>query len=233
MRIPIALLVMSAAATAQEKRAGETVPFELKQNLVHVKAAVNGVEGLFVWDTGSGTTEVAPASAAKFGLKVEKGLAEAASVGLGRAVVRNLPIVVAEGRRKAVDGVLGFNYISRFVTTLDYRKSTIRLEPVDDAAPAKGAATAGFSYRTIGDDEANEIGVEGGVVVSRVAAGGPAEAAGLKKGDIVQEVDGRRCDTAEDWQKVLSSAKPGDVVKLSVIRDKKDVDITLTLEARK
>ena len=92
---------------------------------------------------------------------------------------------------------------------------------------------AGFCYRTIGDDEANEIGVEGGVVVVKVAAGTPAEKAGLKKGDIIQEINGKRCDTAEDWQKVLAKANPGDAVKLVVIRDKKDVTVELTLEARK
>ncbi len=104
--------------------------------------------------------------------------------------------------------------------------------PMNAAAALLLAVTAGFSYRTIGDDEANELGVEGGVVVCKVAADSPAEKAGLKKGDIIQEIDGRRCDTAEDWQKVLAKAKAGDVVKLTVIRDKKDVDIELTLEAR-
>jgi len=92
---------------------------------------------------------------------------------------------------------------------------------------------AGFCYRTIGDDEANEIGVEGGVVVVKVAPGTPAEKAGLKKGDIIQEINGKRCDTAEDWQKVLSKAEPGDVATLIVIRDKKDVEVKITLEARK
>jgi serine protease Do len=94
------------------------------------------------------------------------------------------------------------------------------------------AVIAGFSYRTIGDDEANEIGVEGGVVVGKIAAGTPAEKAGLRKGDIIQEINGRRCDTAEDWQRVLGKGKPGDVVKFIVIRDKKDVTVELTLEAR-
>jgi len=247
MRMLIALLAMSTAVAAQEKRVGDTVGFELKQNLIYVKATVNGVEGVFFWDTGASVTVVKPACAEKFGLKVGTApFADAKTIGVGKAVVQDLPIAVIEVPQAAMltyDGILGFNFISQFVTTLDYKKSTIRLEPCDyvplhpaealKLALAKGPATAGFSYRTIGDDEANEIGVEGGVVVSKVAAESPAEKAGLKKGDIIQEVNGRRCDTAEDWQKVLSTAKAGDVVKLSAIRDKKDVEIQITLEARK
>ncbi|HXX94679.1 MAG TPA: PDZ domain-containing protein [Planctomycetota bacterium] len=96
--------------------------------------------------------------------------------------------------------------------------------PLLQEAPA---ATLGFSYRTIPDDLANEIGVEGGVEVRAVASGGPAAQGGLKKGDIVRKVNGRRVDTARQYQTVLGSIRPGDAVVLGVVRERKELELRL------
>ena len=46
-----------------------------------------------------------------------------------------------------------------------------------------------------------------GVVVTSVENGGPAEAAGLQRGDVIQEVNHEVVKTLEDYQKASSALK--------------------------
>jgi serine protease Do len=100
------------------------------------------------------------------------------------------------------------------------------------AAADSPPATLGFSYRTLPDDLANEVGLEGGVEVRAVALGGPAAKGGLRKGDIIREVKGKRVDTADQYRALLGSIKPGDVVPIKIVRERKDVEIKLTAAER-
>jgi regulator of sigma E protease len=71
-------------------------------------------------------------------------------------------------------------------------------------------------------------------VVGEVLKGSPAEKAGLKKGDRVVEIDGKRIDTWEDMTQIVSSSpeKPlvfemrrdGSVVDRTIVPEKKTVD---------
>lgn len=62
----------------------------------------------------------------------------------------------------------------------------------------------------------------GAVVVAEVAAGGPAEKAGVKTGDIITAVDSQKLTTFDSLKNYISSRKPGDSVALSVRRVKSD-----------
>jgi S1-C subfamily serine protease len=90
----------------------------------------------------------------------------------------------------------------------------------------------GFSYRTLPDDLANEVGLEGGLEVRAVASGGPAAQGGLRKGDIIRQINGRRVDTAEQYRVRLGSIRAGDAVTLAIVRDRKDVEIHLVAAER-
>lgn len=86
-----------------------------------------------------------------------------------------------------------------------------------------------------------------GVYVSDVVAGGPAEKAGLKGGtvptqaagyykggDLIVAVDGKTVkDFSEMFNYIVVNKDPGDVVVFTVIRDGKEVDVSLTIEARR
>ncbi|MCF2532922.1 S1C family serine protease [Yinghuangia soli] len=63
-----------------------------------------------------------------------------------------------------------------------------------------------------------------------VRPGGPADRAGLKPGDVVTAIDGKRVDDAEELIVAVRSKAPGDQVALTVQRDGKDVELKLTLE---
>jgi S1-C subfamily serine protease len=56
------------------------------------------------------------------------------------------------------------------------------------------------------------------VVVTDVAAGSVAEAAGIKEGDLILEVNRRRTATVDDFKKAVAALKPGDAVPVQVER---------------
>jgi len=67
---------------------------------------------------------------------------------------------------------------------------------------------------------------ESGLLVNRLTKDGPAEKAGIKVGDIVVRVNGKKVDTVGGLSELIQDSKKGDKVKLEIIRDKKP----LTLE---
>ena len=221
-----ALIALSSTARPQDPpRAGETVGFQLRNGAILVEATVNGKGPFtFVFDTGAGMTALKPEAAGKAGVA---GATEADSIALGKAAAKKVKVAVAATVPDGCDGVLGYTFLSRFVSTIDYGAGTIRLVPVGDAV-----ATLGFSYRTIPDDLANEIGLEGGLEVRAVAAGGPAAKGGLRKGDLIRDVYGKRVDTAEQYRALLATIRPGDAVALKVVRDRKDVEVKLVAAER-
>jgi S1-C subfamily serine protease len=65
-----------------------------------------------------------------------------------------------------------------------------------------------------------------------VIDGSPAQAAGLKAGDIVTAIDGRRIDAANGLDDILSLYEPGDRLTLSVLRGGEELQIGITLGTR-
>ena len=68
-----------------------------------------------------------------------------------------------------------------------------------------------------------------GALVSDVASGGPAEAAGLKSGDVVVQFDSRPVDDASQFKIRVAETAPGSKVSLVVNRngESKNFDVTL------
>ena len=61
------------------------------------------------------------------------------------------------------------------------------------------------------------------------AAGGPADKAGLKSGDIVLQVGGKPVENASDMARLISSARPGQPLALEIWRNKASRTLTVTL----
>jgi len=55
-----------------------------------------------------------------------------------------------------------------------------------------------------------------GPVVADITAGGPAERAGLRTGDVIVEVGGERVRTPDDVSAAIENRAPGDEVKVVV-----------------
>jgi serine protease Do len=72
----------------------------------------------------------------------------------------------------------------------------------------------------------------GGVTVSAVTAGSPAEQAGLKVGDTIVSVDGKPVKNGDDLVSDIASRKPGSKVPLGFVRGGKKQDATVTVADR-
>jgi serine protease Do len=79
------------------------------------------------------------------------------------------------------------------------------------------------------DAEAYHLTHIGGAQVKSVEDGSPAERAGLRPGDVVVALDGRPVENATALTAELAQRKPGDRVKLTVVRKGEQRDVTLTL----
>lgn len=62
-----------------------------------------------------------------------------------------------------------------------------------------------------------------GVWIQDVNPGSPAEAAGIKAGDVVLAVNGKKVDAANEIQLLIAELKPGDIVILTIFRDGKTI----------
>lgn len=100
----------------------------------------------------------------------------------------------------------------------DYTDTPIVLGPPPEArkpaeaAPAKaeaGEAWLGLEVR----------GGAGGVEIIRVSRRSPAHRAGLRRGDVLTQIDSVRITTEEAFLKALARKSPDDTVKLTVNRD--------------
>ena len=68
-----------------------------------------------------------------------------------------------------------------------------------------------------------------GVLVMEVGAGTPAAKAGLRPGDVIVRLDDKPIDTVEDLFGELRQHRPGDRVTLTVIRDRREQQLTATV----
>jgi putative serine protease PepD len=64
-----------------------------------------------------------------------------------------------------------------------------------------------------------------------VTAGGPAERAGVEPGDVIVAFDGRAVADSDDLIVAIRAKDVGDRVHVSLRRDGKLVDVTMTLQA--
>ena len=72
----------------------------------------------------------------------------------------------------------------------------------------------------------------GQIGIVSVETGSPAEEYGLKAGDIITEINGKKIESAQDLQQVLVRCNPGDWLKLSIIRAGNKMEIKLKLGSR-
>jgi len=143
------------------------------------------------------------------------------------------PIVNSEGR---LIGVLRGTYVEEQPVFFEFREQQVvgagtvlsRAE-----APSSGMALAvpvdivqsvAADIRKSGKVQRGWMGVtvkesEGRLEVDEVAAKGPAEKAGLKKGDVITGIDGRNISLGAAVTREIRRKKPGSEVVLNVLRD--------------
>ena len=74
-----------------------------------------------------------------------------------------------------------------------------------------------------------DLGTVNGIYVDEVTVDGGAAQAGIKHGDVITAIDNKKIDKFGELQEALVSHRPGDKVKVTFIRDKKQQTVTVTL----
>jgi serine protease Do len=68
-----------------------------------------------------------------------------------------------------------------------------------------------------------------GIIVTQILTGSPAGQAGLKANDVIAKVNDQQIDDTHPISSILLHTRPGDRVKLTIIRDGKQQTVDLTL----
>lgn len=96
-------------------------------------------------------------------------------------------------------------------------------------------ASAGGEARTegyLGVGLADRVDGGGGAVVTEVAAGSPADRAGIVAGDVIIAVHGAAVEGQAALIAAIRDAEPGDEVEIHILRDGQELTVTATLVKR-
>ncbi len=98
----------------------------------------------------------------------------------------------------------------------------------------KGMVTRGWlgvMVQHITPDIAESLNLQGkeGALVADVVKGGPAEKAGIKRGDVIMEFDGKQIGRMRDLPSVVASTPVGKEVNVLVLREGKEKTFTVTI----
>jgi hypothetical protein len=201
---------------------------------------------------GSGVVKKAAPRSLLFALRGE---AVVDRLELGGLTVRKLPAIVldhpavrilGEVLGKPLDGIIGFTFFARYKTTIDYQKREMTFEPVDfevrnlmqdlperlvgpKVARTRVLAPGALFGLTVGEPSGGLSAP--GVPVTAVLEGSPAAAAGLKRGDVLTALDGRWTSSVTDTVAAASHAVAGRPVAAVVLRDGKELTLSVTPRA--
>lgn len=90
----------------------------------------------------------------------------------------------------------------------------------------------GISIQNVTDDTAKALDLKelSGILVSNVKPGGAAEKAGVKRGDIITAINGEKLEDSNTLRNKVAGTAPGTAIKLTLLRDGKEVELTATLD---
>ncbi|MCG8571964.1 MAG: Do family serine endopeptidase [Spirochaetes bacterium] len=93
----------------------------------------------------------------------------------------------------------------------------------------------GIYFRNMNEEDLEKMGIKNtkyGILVQQVIKNGPAEKAGLKAGDILIELNDKELKEQRDLVMTIANTAPGKKVSLKLIRDNKEMKISVVLGDR-
>ncbi|MHB1313721.1 MAG: M28 family peptidase [Gemmatimonadaceae bacterium] len=123
------------------------------------------------------------------------------------------------------------DFAERVIRSLADRPAKLTFVRVQTAGANRPSARQGpgVYFGSIPDMGAADV---KGMQLSGVRAGGPADKAGLKGGDIIIRFGARTIGNIYDYTDALGAYKPGDVVDVVALRGGKEVTVKATLTAK-
>ena len=132
--------------------------------------------------------------------------------------------------------VVGMNTaIIQGANTVGFAIPSAQLQTIVQQLRDDGKVEHGFlgvQMASLNDTGKKQLGVPGGVLVTEVEAESPAEAAGLKPGDVILKVDDTDISDSQALLRSVAGSPPGQKVKISVQRDGKARDLEVKLGKR-
>ena len=228
------------------KDAGTPVPFVFNESIPEVKGSFEGIPAKFDIDTGSRSElTLTKPFAEKNDLRAKhpKGVEAVEGWGVGgpsRAyVTRGRTMTLGPVKIDDIvtslstqskgafagaeyDGNVGSAILKRFIVTFDYGHQIMYLKPQPKAVADTGTNDRAGMW-------INQV--PGGFKIVDVTATGPAEAAGLKAGDIVTAVNGKPAKSIPvyEMRRRLRNQVAGTVVRFKVQRSDGAHDVRVTL----
>lgn len=143
-----------------------------------------------------------------------------------------------------IEGLVGFPFFANYRMSIDYQAKQLTLSPSgykapdsaetlhavasalmrDSTSPRMLIPAAQWGFLPAKDEKDNKP----GVVIGEVMPDTAAAEAGLKKGDRLVTLDGRWTDSPADVFHAASYIKPGTAARAQVLRDGKEITITIT-----
>lgn len=197
--------------------------------------------------------ELTPELSAKFGLKDSRG-ALVSDVSKGSPAEKAGVLrgdIILEFNGKEIKGVAGLrNTVSQSRIGSEATVKILRngkeykLNVIVDELPKEAAAApqepttedvrknafSGITVMELTKEIARQLGFgsdEKGVVIVKVEQGSAGDDAGLKKGDIIQEIDKKKIRNLEEFKRIASAIHPGDTTLLFINRGGKRSYITI------
>lgn len=140
--------------------------------------------------------------------------------------------------------VIGINNLKSIVAGYDDYGNTISSEgigfaiPINDAKPIIEQLIKygkvirpgiGIMAYEITDEDAQLWDTPKGILVNSVVPGGPSQVAGVLENDIILKLDGKDIASLDEFLLAIRSHKVGDKMNLHIWRDKKELDIAVTV----
>jgi predicted aspartyl protease len=217
------VLELANPRTFAPPQAATFVPLQrLKEGgaLVTAPILIEGAPAQALVDTGSQTPLIVSASLARrlklltgrpvstgplggFGGVTTARIASLKSLSLAGQTFTDAPVRIAPAGANVAQPNLGLDILSRFNLWLDLAGLGLWASPRGVSKPFERNLT-GFMGMADGDDA---------IRVTFVASGGPAEAVGLKEGDVVARINGQAANKA---QVALADAGPGTPLTLTL-----------------
>lgn len=75
-----------------------------------------------------------------------------------------------------------------------------------------------------------DFGTNDGIYVAKVNDNGTGDDAGLREGDVITQIDGKKVTKMAELQEILAGKRPGDKISITYMRNKKATTKTVTLK---
>lgn len=130
--------------------------------------------------------------------------------------INTLKISAGEGLGFALPINMAKPIVEEIIRTGEFREVYIGIEGMDAVRYQKMTGI--------------DLGVQSGVLVAKIAENSPADRAGLQVEDIIVSIDGDGVDSFQSLRKRLYKYKPGDEVRVGIVREGRTEDAVVKLE---